>query len=403
MENFRRQFLLEAVETLRRLLDELRAARKFSEPLKRETLRALHTVKGTAQTFGFAVSSRLAHELESVAGEDKSFALLLEGIELLIASLTDENFEIPPRFAEKIQIAALPAIENSFVADIFPPEIPPEIVSQLSAREKNRLRAALRENKNLTGLEVEFELKNFAEELIKFREFLNRTSEIIATFPAPKKSIFEQKIGFQMLTASGEKTPLPERFGAKIIYQKIAVGFDGANGILQEIAGYGKSLAARLGKQIEFKIRADEMILAPEELKIIFDALVHLVRNTIDHAVAESGTIEINLSNENDAIRLTIADDGSGFDLKQIRAKAVERKLLDEAAAASETDLIDLIFLPEFSTKANVTEISGRGIGLDAVKAMLEKNGGQITAASRDETGAIFEISLPRSELRPTA
>ncbi len=395
MEDFRRQFLLEAVETLRRLSADLRAAKRFSEPLKRETFRILHTVKGTAQTFGFEAASCLAHELESLADEN-SFDLLLGGIELLIESLNDENFEIPPSFAGKIRIAAPLKKENPQTRETFPPEVPSEIFSQLSAQEKNRLRAAIRENKNLFCLEVEFQLANFAEELIKFREFLSRTSEIVATFPASKSSVSSEKIGFQMLAASGEILPPLEEFGASVVFQKFAEKLNGASGILKEAARYGKSLAAEFGKKIEFKIRADETNLASDKLKIIFDALTHLVRNAVDHAIIESGTIEINLSDEKNGVRLTILDDGSGFDLEKIKAKAVEKNLIGGAANLSEKELIDLIFLPEFSTKANVSEISGRGIGLDAVKSMIEKNGGRVIAENRNETGAVFEIFLPR-------
>ena len=396
MEEFRRQFLIEAVETLRRLAADLRSAREFSEPLKRETFRVLHTVKGTAQTFGFDAASRLAHELESLAAAENSFKTLLEGIEFLSESLTDKNFKLPPPFAKKIRLAAPSSIAGSSVADLFPPEIPREIFSQLSAQEKNRLHSAITENKNLFGLEVEFDLMSFAENLIKFRESLNRSGEIIATFPAAKTSPADGKIGFQMLLASGEVLPPLEEFGAIVRFQKSAEKMTGASGVLKEVARYGKSLAVQFDKKIEFKVRADETNLAPEKLKIIFDALVHLVRNAVDHAIVESGTIEISLSNEKDAVRLSVLDDGCGFDLTKIKAKAVAQNLIDETANLTEKETIELIFQPDFSTKTELTEISGRGIGLDAVKFIVEQNGGQVFAANRDEKGAIFEIRLPR-------
>ena len=95
--------------------------------------------------------------------------------------------------------------------------------------------------------------------------------------------------------------------------------------------------------------------------------------------------------------RLTVSDDGRGIDAGKIKLKAIEKNLTTDAAALTEQETINLIFLPEFSTKSEITEISGRGVGLDAVKFAIEKAGGAIAVESRKGEGTTFEIFLPRS------
>ena len=95
-------------------------------------------------------------------------------------------------------------------------------------------------------------------------------------------------------------------------------------------------------------------------------------------------------------MRLIVSDDGRGIDADEIKAKAVEKNLISADEILTEQEKIDLIFLPELSTKSAATEISGRGVGLDAVKYAIEKAGGRINVKSRSGKGAAFEIVLPR-------
>ncbi len=124
--------------------------------------------------------------------------------------------------------------------------------------------------------------------------------------------------------------------------------------------------------------------------------LLHLVRNAVDHAVETRGKIEITLETEPDGWRLKVSDDGRGIDAESIKAKAKEKNLLDGSGNLTDIELIELIFLPEFSTKTSLTEISGRGFGLDAVKSSVEKTGGTIKVESKRGKGATFEIFLPQ-------
>ena len=408
MEDFRRKFLLEAAATLKTIAENLQRTETLSDTERREVFRTLHTVKGTAQTFGFSSASSLAHELENLlsaaenkrfneAGELKSF--FREGIGLLINSLERKDFEYPNSFIKKIRSHIPDTADGRNVSDNFSPEIPNEFFSQLTNQEKNTLHSALQNEKNIYCLEVDFELKTFADGLISFREALNSCGEIIATMPGVNAS-GDEKIGFQILFASAaersEIQAISDGSAAEIIYDSAPEVFSNdAPGVLAEIVKHGRETAKKLGKQVRFETLSDETNLSDDKLKIVFEILLHLVRNAVDHAVETSGKIEISLKEEKNGWRLTVSDDGRGIDLEKIKTKAIKEKLFaDEILTERET--IDLIFLPEFSTKQSVTETSGRGVGLDAVKSAVEKSGGKIKVESRRGRGATFEIFLPR-------
>ena len=399
MEDFRQQFLLESVETLENIRQNLRGAESFPESFKREIFRTLHTVKGTAQTFGFASSSRLAHELENLLAARAGFDdIFLEGIELLIKSLKQKNFEIPKSFAEKTGLILSPETRTNDDFDSLSFEIPGEFFSPLSAQERSSLHSAMQSGKNLFCLEIGFELHNFADELIKFREKLNDSGEIIATLPSAKFS--GGRIGFQILFASAAEVSgikqTAEHSAAEIIFNSAQSNFSNdAAGVLARVVEHGRETAAKFGKQIEFELSADEINFPPGKLKFVFDALVHLVRNAVDHAIETTGKISINITAEQNNLRLTVADDGRGIDASAVKVKAIEKNLIAADTILTEREMINLIFLPEFTTKSDVSEISGRGVGLDAVKAATKKVGGKISVKNRSEKGTIFEIFLP--------
>lgn len=406
MENFRQQFLFETVNTLKNLLNDLQSAETISNSQKREIFRTLHTVKGTAQTFGFKSSSRLAHQLESLLSLPESFSdinqrsVLYEGIELLIESLEQKNFRTPDAFAKKLRISDSNQIAPKTASDSFSNDIPNEFLSQLSVQEKNVLRSAQQNEKTLFCLEVGFELTDFAEGLINFRGILSESGEIIATLPSAKFSR-DGKIGFQILFASSVRTSqiesVAEESAAEIIFDSTKDTFSNdALGIISQAVKHAEETAKKLDKQIRFETSVDEVNVLPGKLKIIFEALLHLVRNAVDHAIETTGTIKINLTKDKNNLHLTVSDDGRGIDLNDVKTKAIKKNLISADKILTEQETLDLIFLPELSTKSSITEISGRGVGLDAVKSSVEKAGGKIIVASRSGAGTTFDIFLPQ-------
>ncbi|HSK72047.1 MAG TPA: ATP-binding protein [Pyrinomonadaceae bacterium] len=416
MQDIRRQFLLSAARSLE---NHLKNSDNFSDSFLQELFRTLHTIKGTAQTFGLENAGRLAHQLENLlqAGKDKKISniedsrnLLTEGIRALIKILDGEEDAVPTKLVEKIRAIIPVGNEPEIPALNSPAQIPEEIFKQLSEQEKSAVFAAQRNGKNLFGLEIGFDLTNFAVGLKNARESLSRIGEIIATFPGKNPNT---PVGFLFLFSTQENErqveEIIEDYSAKIIFKEIAEkNFENnLQAILSRVVEHGKTVAGNSGKQVEFEVSIEEIKLSGEKLKIIFDALLHLVRNAVDHAVETAerrefkgkhakARIKIGLNIEENQLILKVEDDGRGIDLEKIREKALEKNLISPETELSEEQLLDLIFLPEFSTAEKLTEISGRGVGLDAVKNAVENAGGRIGIKSRKDAGTTFEISLPK-------
>lgn len=400
MEELREAFLFDSISRLNNLRENL-LSEDLSPTLEREIFRALHTVKGTSQTLGFAAAAQLAHTLENLLAAAKNDSLpaeslrelLPEGIEVLIKSLSEKNFSIPTSFAEKFQAFQSETSPESRPKDYIS-DFPAPLAAQLSGQEKIALNAALANGNNLAVLEIGFAAASFSDDFKNFRKKLSARGEIIATLPSAKFSA-EGKIGFQIIFATAEEaTAVIENSPAEISFQIHQTFSGNLPAILARIVGHGKNLAASLGKKIEFETLLEAESVSAQKLKIIFDILLHLVRNAVDHGIELDGRIKIEIATSAGDISVKVSDDGRGIDLEKVRRKAVEKNLIAADADFSEQEILNLIFTHGFSTGETVSEISGRGVGLDVVKDLAEKAGGGIFVKSESGQGTTFEILL---------
>lgn len=168
----------------------------------------------------------------------------------------------------------------------------------------------------------------------------------------------------------------------------------------------GANAARACGKEIDFEIEGGEVRLDKSLADAIADPLLHLLRNAVDHGVEtpaervaagknERGRIRLEAVAEGSRVRLQITDDGRGIDPERIRRAALERGVIEQGAELSGTQALRLIFAPGFSTAASVSNVSGRGVGLDVVERAVEQVGGQIQVRSRIGAGTSFELLLP--------
>ena len=164
------------------------------------------------------------------------------------------------------------------------------------------------------------------------------------------------------------------------------------------------------GKMVETTITGEDTELDRNLIEAIHDPLVHIVRNAVDHGLEGTeerevsgknpvGRIEITAEHKGNGIEVTVSDDGKGIDRREIVKKAIEKKLVkkeDEARYLADEKLCyELMFNPGFSTAKKVTELSGRGVGLDVVKMNLEKIHGKVEVRSKEKEGTSFRIRLP--------
>jgi two-component system chemotaxis sensor kinase CheA len=175
----------------------------------------------------------------------------------------------------------------------------------------------------------------------------------------------------------------------------------------QKMARLVRDLSKKIGKDVEFLIKGEKTELDKTVVDRIGDPLVHMVRNAIDHGIEsspekrrengkpEKGKVSLRAFHKGGSIYIEIEDDGKGLDKNAIFAKAVERGIINETANLSEKEIFSLIFAPGFSTAESVTEVSGRGVGMDVVKKNIEALRGQIDIQSEPGKGSIFSIKLP--------
>jgi two-component system chemotaxis sensor kinase CheA len=130
-----------------------------------------------------------------------------------------------------------------------------------------------------------------------------------------------------------------------------------------------------MGKEVSFVVRDDEFLLERSWAEVLTDALLHLVRNAIDHGIESNGTVILEATTTPTEALITVTDDGRGITPEDV----------------------PLIFQPGFSTAKDVTEFSGRGVGLDAVKIAVEQLGGSVSVTSEPTKGSSFKITIPQS------
>lgn len=404
MNELEREFIAQSATDLNTIFDLLRENKPeiLPEKTRHELFRKLHTIKGTAQTFGFSGAGSIAHSLENIAialrDEPHQFyvykEILTQGIELLIKSFEQKAFVIPQNFADKISLLRktpenVTPDEDSFGA------IPHAVIEQLSKQEKLNLRSELDKGKYLSVLEIGFDPANFAAEFKTFRESLSEKGEVIATLPCRRIST-NSKIRFQIIFTGGEPDEnLTKNSPAEVVFSYTETFAYSLQGVLAKVVGHGKNTAKTLGKNIRFVILADDFEPSPKMLKLIFDLLLHLVGNAVSHAIAEKGQIEIDLKARDESIVLRVSDNGKGLDVEKIKAVAIEKNPGFKVDNLSGREILELIFQPEFSTAETLTKISGRGIGLDVVKNLVETARGKINVTTKDGEGTIFEVIIP--------
>jgi two-component system chemotaxis sensor kinase CheA len=169
-----------------------------------------------------------------------------------------------------------------------------------------------------------------------------------------------------------------------------------------------RDLARSLNKEIKLELVGEETDLDKNLVEALADPLVHLVRNAVDHGIEapdvreaagkpREGTVVLTASQEGDHIQLTIEDNGKGMNPDVLRQKAVEKGIMDEESAArlDDKDCYNLIFAPGFSTKSEISDVSGRGVGMDVVKTRITQMNGTVEIDSKDGKGSTIIIKVP--------
>lgn len=180
--------------------------------------------------------------------------------------------------------------------------------------------------------------------------------------------------------------------------------------IFQRFPRLVRDTSRKLDKQVNLVLEGEQTEADKTIVEALSDPLIHIVRNSLDHGIElpevrraagkpELGQLTIRARQESDRVLIEVADDGKGIDAQIVRRKAYEKGLIDEAALErlSDQEAIDLVFAPGFSTVEIVSDLSGRGVGMDVVRSAMEKVNGTVTIASERGKGTCVRLSLPLS------
>ncbi len=197
---------------------------------------------------------------------------------------------------------------------------------------------------------------------------------------------------------------LSERLHREVIFSRMRPLANGIHGFPRLI----RDLSRQLGKQVRLELRGDQTGVDRDILDKLEAPLSHLIRNAVDHGMEvpderttagkpATGTITLEAGHRAGSLTIVISDDGRGIDVESLRKRIIDRQLVTQAVAErlSEAELLEFLFLPGFSTRNAVSEISGRGVGLDVVQTMVKAVGGSVRVATLPGRQTSFTLQLP--------
>ena len=438
-------FLAEAEELLQGMDEDmiaLEASPRDSELLNR-VFRALHTIKGTAGFLEFDSVVRLAHSAEELLnllrkGEATlnpriTDALLrardqLGKILSAIRTNTPHEYDLAPIIAE-LRDAGRPAasrLGDILLADgvVDASTLNSALQQQAAAPEgqRPRLGDVLIEQGVASAEQISDALarqKQVAETVNTMRVDVRKLDELVDLMG---ELVIERNRLLQINHEFNARRLAPEQCAVALNDATARLSFITEqlqtaglktrmvpiDTVFRKFPRFVRDVARAHGKEVELLVRGQETELDKNMVENVNDPLVHLVRNALDHGIEmpdvrlsagkpRQGTIRLEARQEGDQIQVMVCDDGAGIDLDRVSRKAVEKGLATEEQVhgLSAQQILDFIFRPGFTTKENVSELSGRGVGMDVVRSNLKKLNGTIEIENHPGRGLTVSLRVP--------
>jgi two-component system chemotaxis sensor kinase CheA len=433
MDELTREFLIESQEGLDRMercLTELEA-RPNDHALLAEIFRSVHTIKGTTGFLGYKRLEKLAHSGENLLGllRDGKLAAsaavitgllqLLDSLRSILRTIEVEGHEGEEADAELIgrleelqtpepvvvkrttrarsgpkkeraprRRAASIAPSAEEVAGAPAAPRPPTQESPTPTRAAADQTSAAAESTLRVDIALLNRMMNLVGELV-----LTRNQVLQATSADPKMTLLSRRL--DMVTADLRESVMKARMQP-------------VSNVFSKIPRMVRDLTQILDRRVRLQMEGQETELDKSLLEAIKDPLTHAIRNALDHGIEPpevrqaagkdpEGVLRLRAAQEGSHVLIEISDDGGGISVEKVRSKAIERGLItpERAAQQSEREVLQLIFLPGFSTASAVTNVSGRGVGMDVVRTNVEKIGGKVEIESRVGKGTTLRLRIP--------
>ena len=393
-QEYRELFMAEALEyydSMSRHLSELER-NPNAGPALNELFRLMHNLKANARAMGFTDLGEVAHHLETLFGlirdQERTFSgplirVVFAGVDALgnMIRAVGANQPLPDASALLDNLDRLVRGEAPVLDEVDEGD---------TEEESNRKM----ELSDLVYIQVK-----------KLDNLLNLVGELV--IDRDRIMTLAQEIGNPALLATAQHL---FRISDDLQYSVMDARLVGVGVLLNKFPRVVRDVATAENKEVELTLSGQDVQIDRNILQIITDALLHLVRNAVSHGLETTeqrqaagksaiGHLTLSALTERDDVLIQVQDDGRGINTEAVRRKAVERGLITAAAAGSfnEQDVWALLFEPGFSMADKVTDISGRGVGLDVVKLALDSLGGQLRVESELGIGTTFTLVLPTS------
>ena len=291
-------------------------------------------------------------------------------------------------------------------------EVPFEVVVLIGPKEAEQPQQQPQPNQQ-SGVQQDTHLKSTTTTVRVDIEKLDRILNTVGELSLAKEAV--KRIGTELVESFGQTSLVYdihkisqtlERRLAELQDQVLEIRMVPIGQIFSRLAQVVRRYSREIDKQIDLIMYGEDTEIDKYLAEEIIDPLMHLVRNSLDHGIEspgvrkmkgkrESGTVVLKAYQKGNHVVIELKDDGAGIDLDRVRKKAIEKGLIREDAELSEGELIDIIFTPGFSTKDVVSEVSGRGVGMDVVREKLSALGGFAEVVTKKDAGTTFMLTLP--------
>jgi len=344
--------------------------------------RAVHTIKGNAGVFDFHGMAAVAHAMEDLldrirarhtAASQVVVSTLLEAVDVLRGLLLEQDRTREPGLREQRLIARLAT----------------------GARDENRRdRAGLSAQRMTHTLRIDVaRLDRLVDLTGEIGVARGRIGQMLEDSDVPREVVLEAERDADLLYLEMQELVMKLRM--------VPVGPS-----FRQLQRVVRDAAQSLGKEAELTIEGGDVEVDMTIIEHLRDPLIHMIRNSIGHGIEDpdqrraagkptAGKLLLRSVHDSGSIVIELSDDGAGIDRKRIAQRAAQRGLIAEGASLSEKETLDLIFHPGFSTADEVTDLSGRGVGLDVVRRNIDAIHGSVTVESRQAEGTTFRLRLP--------
>ncbi|MCG9107487.1 chemotaxis protein CheA [Laribacter hongkongensis] len=436
MEELLQDFLTESGELLSDVDNKLVELEKYPEDkgLLNDIFRGFHTIKGGAGFLNATPLVTLCHRTENLFDKLRNGELQLNShvmdvildatgvVRDMFGDLAQSRMPapVPQHILDNLDamlagqdmvrtVPGLPAVPDP--ASVSQPVSPPPAASTVAVQAGPATTAAAQppeRERNISGNQQETTLRVDAQRL---DQVLNLSGEIGLTknrLTTIRTEIMQGNLGADVLHSLDEAVSQLDLLVGDLQNAVMKTRMQPIGRLFQKYPRLARDLARQLGKDVDLVLSGEETELDKTMIEDLNDPLVHLVRNAVDHGIETpderlaagkpvQSAVKLSAQQVGDHIVIEVADDGRGMNAGMLRKKALEKGLIDleQANSMDDKQALHLIFLPGFTTKSEISSVSGRGVGMDVVRTNIQKLNGRIDISSAPNEGTRISISLP--------